>query len=41
MEIEILTNEEKEAIKGGKWVIFGDELIWIEDLQIPLNNKQI
>lgn len=31
MDMEVLTNQELSAIKGGKWVLIDGEWIWIDD----------
>ena len=31
MDMEVLTNQELSAIKGGKWVLSDGEWIWIDD----------
>ena len=31
MDMEVLTNQELTAIKGGKWVLVDGEWIWIDD----------
>lgn len=31
MDMEVLTNQELSAIKGGIWVLIDDEWIWVDN----------
>lgn len=35
MEIQELTQEEMETLKGGIWIIKDGEWIWVESLKLP------
>lgn len=39
MEIQELTQEEMEALKGGVWIILNGEWIWIEERKNPINEN--
>ena len=39
MEIQELTQEEMELLKGGQWILIGDNWVWVEDLKIPIKKN--